>query len=301
MNTVEAHFLTDPYNKVDECAKFSIDDPATPFTMNGVATVGKRYTFSMWLQADAEGSVGVGGEVFQATTTWEKHSVTFTATSENVLLTFGTAGTYYIYHAQLEVGNKATDWTPAPEDVDGDIQTAQNTADDAKDRVGKAETIIQQLADSISMLVRDGDGGSLIRQDADGLWFFDIGGLEQNISDTANDLDDLSGIVLDANGKIDVLQSLAAALAERTEYVRSYTDENDQPCLELGEGDSTFKVQITNTEIQFLDGTTKPAYISNQKLMIEQAEVKDELQFGGFIWKSRNNGNIGLMWKGVSS
>lgn len=206
-----------------------------------------------------------------------------------------------IKNLKLEKGNKATAWTPALEDVAEDIDFARSCGEDAQGRVTTAESKIQQLADSISMLVRNGDGGSLIRQDSNGLWYFNIGGLEQNVSDAANDLDELSGIVRDAEGNIDVLQSLATALAERTEYVRSYTDENGQPCLELGEGDSTFKVQITNTEIQFMDGTTKPAYISNKKLMIEQAEVKDELQFGGFVWKSRSNGNIGLMWKGVGS
>lgn len=298
MNTVESHYMADPHNKTEECARFSIDDIVTPYTMNGVTTVGKQYTFSMWLKADAEGSVSVGGETFPATTDWVKHSVTFTAASENVLLIFGTTGTYYIYQAQLELGNKATDWTPAPEDVAAGISNAQSVANDAQGRVGTAESIIQQLAESISMLVRDGNGGSLIRQDGDGLWYFNIEGLEQNISDTANNLDDLSGIVLDANGKIDVLKSLASSLAERTEYVRSYTDENDQPCLELGKGDSDFKLKITNTQIQFVDGTAIPAYVSNKKLMIEQAEVKNELQFGGFIWKSRDNGNIGLMWKG---
>lgn len=209
---------------------------------------------------------------------------------------------------KMEKGNKATDWTPAPEDVAGDISEAQNTADNATESIAAAETTIQQLADSIAALVRDGNGGSLIKQDANGLWYFNIGGIEKNISDTANELDDLSGIVLDANGEIDVLKSTAAALQERTEYVRSYTDENGQPCLELGEGDSVFKVRITNTEIQFAEGTDVPAKLNRKMLVIEKAMVKNELQFGDdeavdgvWIWKRRSNGNLGLSWKGVVS
>lgn len=209
---------------------------------------------------------------------------------------------------KLEKGNKVTDWTPAPEDVAGDISEAQNTADNAMTSIAAAETTIQQLADSIAALVRDGNGGSLIRQDSSGLWYFNIGEIEQNISDTANGLDDLSGIVLDANGKIDVLQSTAAALQERTEYVRSYTDENGQPCLELGEGDSVFKVRITNTEIQFAEDTDVPAKINRKRLEIEKAMIKSELQFGDdevdggvWIWKRRSNGNLGLSWKEVVS
>ena len=211
-----------------------------------------------------------------------------------------------IKNLKLEKGNKATDWTPAPEDVAGDIAEAQNTANNAAESVATAESAIQQLADSIAQLVRDGNGGSLIRQDSNGLWYFNIGEIEKSISDTANELDGLSGVVLDANGKIDVLQSTAASLQKRTEYVRSYTDENGQPCLELGEGDSIFKVRITNTEIQFAEGTAIPAKLNRKMLVIEKAMVKDELQFGDdevvdgvWIWKRRSNGNLGLSWKAV--
>ena len=88
----------------------------------------------------------------------------------------------------------------------------------------------------------------------------------------------------------------------KTEYIASGTDENDKPYIELGEGDSDFKVKITNEEIQFKDGqSTPPARITNQKLIIEKAQVDNELRFGNFVWKKRDNGNMGLTWEGVSS
>lgn len=87
---------------------------------------------------------------------------------------------------------------------------------------------------------------------------------------------------------------------EKTEYISVGTD-NGKPYIELGEGDSDFKVKITNEEIQFNDGPTTPAYISNQKLMIEKAQVDNELRFGNFVWKERKNGNMGLTWEEVSS
>lgn len=211
---------------------------------------------------------------------------------------------------KIEKGNKATDWTPAPEDVAEGINSAQNTADDANANISEAQTIIQQLADSIASLVQDGNGGSLIKQDANGLYYFNISEIEKNIADANAALDTLEGIVLDANGQIDVLKSTAAALQARTEYVRSYTDENGKPCLELGEGDTTFKVYITNESIQFADGEEIPAYIDRKMLVIEKAMIKNELQFGDdeeegvtgvWIWKRRANGNFGISWKGVSS
>ena len=35
--------------------------------------------------------------------------------------------------------------------------------------------------------------------------------------------------------------------------------------------------------------------------MIEKAQVDNELRFGNFVWKERNNGNMGLVWEGVNS
>lgn len=210
---------------------------------------------------------------------------------------------------KIEKGNKATDWTPAPEDIAEDIGTAQNAADLGIDRIAAFEAELKILADSINSFVRNGetDTGSYVKQTADGLYYFDISEIENNLSSIANSLDTLDGLVLDAEGKIDIINSTVEALRARTEYIKSYTNENDQPCLELGEGDSFFKVYITNTEIKFADGTSVPAYISNKKLMIENAVVKEELQFGDdaaedisgvWVWKRRKNGNLGLMWKG---
>ena len=50
----------------------------------------------------------------------------------------------YMGQPQLEMGNVATDWSPAPEDLEEDISEAKNTADAAQ---GEAKTA-QQTADS---------------------------------------------------------------------------------------------------------------------------------------------------------
>ena len=41
------------------------------------------------------------------------------------------SGTVSVRHVMVEKGTKATDWTPAPEDIDASISTAQTTADEA--------------------------------------------------------------------------------------------------------------------------------------------------------------------------
>lgn len=253
-------------------------------------------------------------------TEWKRFSATFTAENANletakcvsVLLFYGHSDPTGIgmwveikkKTLKLEKGNKATDWTYAPEDLLDPIIAAQATADQAARNYEQHEAQIQLLADSISNLVRGNDGGTLLRQDESGLYYFDISNIEKNISDVSGEVNDLNGIVRGANGEIDVLKSTAEALSKRVEYVRSYTDENGQPCLELGEGDSTFKVRITNTEIQFEEDGVIPAKINRKMLVIEKTTIKGELQFGDseevsgvWVWQRRANGNLGLIFR----
>lgn len=250
-------------------------------------------------------------------TEWQHYSVTFANANANVrtnyrvLIFYGNSG--YSTDKWIEIkkgslilekGNKETDWAPAPEDVDESIgnvsetaDDAQNTASDAIGRVSVAESDILQLADMIATLVTDGNGASLMTQTG-GKWTFSIGSIVDSLTKANEDIDGLSDEVNGVNGTLDTLKKAVNDLGVLADYV-IITTYNGQPCIELGEAENEFKLRITNTEIQFADGTIIPAYVSNKKLMIEQAEVKNELIFGGFVWKARANGNMGLMWKGV--
>lgn len=139
MNTISAHSLTNPFGETSECARFVIDDTTDAFVLSSVATVGEQHTFSFWLRSEAAGNVSVADTNFVSSGAWQKHKVTFVAANANLLLTFGAVGTYYLYHAQLELGNMATDWSPAPEDM--------ATGDDLSSNVeALGKTIIEQAA-----------------------------------------------------------------------------------------------------------------------------------------------------------
>lgn len=91
-----------------------------------------------------------------------------------------------------------------------------------------------------------------------------------------------------------------SSLGNIGEYVR-ITTLDGEPCIELGESDSDFKLYITNTRILFAQGTVHPAWITNQALHIDKAVVENELQFGQFIWQQRyddsgNPTNMGIVW-----
>ena len=102
-----------------------------------------------------------------------------------------------------------------------------------------------------------------------------------------------ASIMYALNGK----QYSLSDLGHIGEYVHIGTYEGE-PCIELGDSDSDFKLVITNTRIMFMEGTSVPAYISNQSLHITKAVIEEEIQQGEFVWKVRSNGNMGLMWKG---
>lgn len=206
-----------------------------------------------------------------------------------------------IHWVKIEKGNKPTDWTPAPEDMDtSDAITAANTAmDDLADRVDAritaTETDIDTVNRVISNLVVDENGGSLMKQTDDG-WVFSMAEIMGQVQQATDDLKTLEGNLDNQGGSIDALQNAVNALETLTSYVR-ITTEGDEPCIELGNHGS-FKVRITNSSIDFMDGTSIPAYINNQSLKIDKAEVENELAFGKFAFKERDNGNMGLIWKG---
>lgn len=180
-----------------------------------------------------------------------------------------------------------------------EVQHVEGLANDAQETASYAESLIKQLADNISMLVTDGNGTSLMTQTEDG-WVFSTSTLQSVIDATSEGLDNLTNELGNTANTVGVLQQTVDDLGVLTDYIAigSYEDE---PCIELGETDSDFKLRITNTKVVYTEGTTVLAYFNNQSMHIKHAVIEEELQQGGFVWKVRNNGNMGLVWKGVSS
>lgn len=249
---------------------------------------------------------------FTPTDTWQRFSYTTTIKDwgiQNETYTPGSIGfydyagdnSYALRRIKMELGNRATDWTPAPEDMatGDDIESVQSSIELTETRMTTAETLIQQLSDSISMLVTDGNGESLMTQTANG-WTFSTGEIQNIVDTTSENLDALTNEVGNIDSAVGILQQAVDDLGILTDYVKITTYENE-PCIELGETDSDFKLLITNTRIMFMEGSSVPAYINNQSLFINKAVVEEELQQGDFVWKARSNGNLGLIWKGATS
>ena len=112
-----------------------------PFTQNITYEPNTKYTLSFYAKADSTCKIGSffyniandnryfdGYTSTTLTTSWKRYSITWTtgnvARTANILpmRLQGTGSTWcYMYGLKFEKGNKATDWTPAPEDTQSQI------------------------------------------------------------------------------------------------------------------------------------------------------------------------------------
>lgn len=120
--------------------------------LNSVSNVWKKnqtYSYSFYAKASESATLTPSrsqadvGKTHTVTTNWERYTGTIystvTASTGTLSFTVGSLNvTYYIANVKLELGNKPTDWTPAPED-----KANQSIIDNwAKDSVVNGETVI---------------------------------------------------------------------------------------------------------------------------------------------------------------
>lgn len=191
----------------------------------------------------------------------------------------------------------------AVEDISSDINNLDQKTDDnlnsVGDRISLAESAILQLNDSISMLVTDADGTSLMTQTSTG-WQFNISSLQNSLNKASDNIDSLLNTTGDINETVNSLNQAVDDLGAKSEYINIGVYE-DEPCIELGESDSIFKLLITNTKIMFQNGSEIPTHINTKGLVTENIQINNELSQGGFVWQIHGSGNLGLMWKGEDS
>lgn len=209
------------------------------------------------------------------------------------------------FRIKLERGNKATDWTPAPEDVQQGIDHAQTDANNANNKLEEqipniefAKSQIEILNKSIASLVVDQNGGSLMTQTSDG-WQFNIGAIQSALNGAIGDIQDVQGDISGVKDLADKTSQLANDVAKKTAYINMTQDESGQPVMELGQQNGEFRLRITNTSMDFMQGSQRIAYLSNRQLYIQSSVVTDEMKIGagaGYIWKKRANGNMGLRY-----
>lgn len=171
--------------------------------------------------------------------------------------------------------------------------------EDIDTRTTAAEADIQVLKDSVISMVTDENGNTLMQQTGAG-WSFNLSNIQNTLSAAVDTLDSVSKQSEKQGDDLSDLTDLMRELQDNTlAYINVSTDGSGRPCIELGKDGDEFKVRITNESVDFMQGSSRVAYVSNNSLYIEKAIVKNELQIGetpGFVWQKRSNGNLGLHW-----
>lgn len=206
---------------------------------------------------------------------------------------------------KAELGNIATDWTPAPEDVATDIADVADKASDALDKANANENRLKEVSEAllsveenIKALVTGANGSSLMTQTTNG-WTFDISKIQQTVSDSANAISNLNTNLDSTNSLLDKTRDLLNDVTAKTAYINFATDDSGNPCIELGKNDNPFKLRITNTSMDFMQGSQRIAYLSNHQLYIESSVITDSIYIGNdhtYIWKKRANNHLGLRY-----
>ena len=221
---------------------------------------------------------------------------------------------YYITDFKLEKGNKATDWSPAPEDIDSDIQdvneiasNAQSTANNALNRANGAYTEIDSINSTISNIVKDDNGMVSVVQGSNGLQI-DMSQVTKKLNDAINDL--TGALTREESDELkQELQDQISKLDTKTAYISIGQDDEGKPTIILGSNDSEFKVRITNKSIDFMKNDEVIAFANGDAFFNLKTVIQNDVQIGGglasdgktfvgpgFIWKTRESGNMGLTY-----
>ncbi len=195
---------------------------------------------------------------------------------ENVTLDDLTSGAVRV---KIEKGNKATDWTPAPEDVNEAINTERTERQSAIET--KANEITSKVSEtyvsnSAFEHYQNTVSSQFTQTKNDFTW-----SINQSVTDAKNEM---SGQIDSVNGRVD-------GLKQTTDNVNSYMS-FDNDGLTLGKSDSAFKTKITNEEWSIQKNGAKVTYINDQTMYITDGQFTQSLKIGAFGFVPRANGSL---------
>lgn len=300
-HSVEQTYSYPSSNYVDQC------NWVTSMPLNG-----DTYTLSFWAKSTVAGDtirvhfyspsnithcVGSQGQVsgntdgqcdFTLSTVLTKYWVTYTIpkggnSARSVIIPRMSSGsgkgTVSVKWEKLEEGNKATDWTPAPEDVDEAInteRTERQSAIETKANEITAKVSETYVSNSALNHYKEEVSTQFSQTKSDFTW-----SINRSVTDAKNEM---NGQISSVNGRLDGLKQTA-------DNVNSYMS-FDNDALTLGKSDSAFKTKITNQEWSIQKNGAKVTYINDQTMYITDGQFTQSLKVGAFGFVPRANGSL---------
>lgn len=183
-------------------------------------------------------------------------------------------GSISFRNLKIEIGTKATDWTPAPEDGTNDLNNA--IAETTQEITEQYTALINQTADQISLMVQE---------------------LETITNEQSTTI---SGI----SNQLQITSEMAQFIKTTTEQLQEAVDGKltasevqewarfDGATLELGASNQPFKARLSTTELAFYQGENKVAWISNNELHVLTAVIATSIGCGDFTFV--DEGDLGF-------
>jgi hypothetical protein len=163
---------------------------------------------------------------------------------------------FTVYNLKLEIGNRATDWTPAPEDIQGQL-----------DEKADAETITEEFNSAIVETAQD------ITTTLEQKIYDESGKItkayQSELEQTAKDLN-LTFTEYDER-----IKNAEGEVLEIKTYFNFSSDG-----LNIGKSDSPLNINVSNDQIDFIDNGTIVAYINGQMMYIDSLQVLSSLIVG---------------------
>lgn len=175
-----------------------------------------------------------------------------------------------IYWAKLEKGNKATDWTPAPEDIETDV-------DNLESRVITAETLIEQNTEDISLSatkeeVTESLGGFYTKEEVEALLKIQADEITLKFTQTNQEMDDINN-----------------DLQERINTITKYFTFNLDG-MTIGDIDSPNKIVIDNDQVAIIvNGVEVERFDATGKGLIPDLEVTRSFELLGLLINKDND------------
>ena len=172
--------------------------------------------------------------------------------------------------------------------IDAKAEDASKTADLVKEQVHECYTEIDKTSDEIISIVHD---TYLEKSELEQLQQDFQSSITQNSSEIRMDFTQITDEI---KGNIAYNQELLE------EYIRFRG-----ALIELGKVGNAFTAELSNDQLAFKENGQTIAYISNQSLVITNAEIRNKLSLGNesrgwFDFIPRTNGNLSIKWRDPS-
>ena len=182
-----------------------------------------------------------------------------------------------VHLIKLERGNRATDYTAAPEDAN--------------------EALEQKLSAVRAQISTE---ASSIRSEVQATYALasDMTQVTQRVGTLSEQTEsNYTWAVTRINQMQQDMQTAQSATEEQLAVFHAYMS-FDANGLVIGKTGNPFTFRVVNDRLAFYMNDTEVAYLSNNKLYVTQAEILTKLIIGKFAFEPQSNGNLSLIYNG---